>query len=89
VVGEIVGGSCDEGLTCIDPLYYSGPVVTNRERVSTFRPDKDIMDAMEALKERDGMPFSEQIRRALRAFLIEKDVLQKSERPRAATRKRS
>lgn len=58
------------------------------DRVLTFRPDADTYEAMEALRERDGVPFSEQIRRALRAWLESKDVM-KAERKREATRKRS
>jgi hypothetical protein len=58
-----------------------------RERVVTFRPDADISEAMETLKARDGMPLSEQVRRALRAFLESKGVL-RAERKRADTRKR-
>lgn len=58
------------------------------ERVLTFRPDEDILQAMEALRARDGIPYSEQIRRALRAWLIDKGTM-KTERQRAVTRKRS
>jgi hypothetical protein len=61
--------------------------MTPREKVLTFRPDADVHDAMQALRERDGVPFSEQIRRALRAWLEMKGVL-KSDRKRALTRKR-
>jgi len=61
--------------------------MTPTMRVMTFRPDEDILEAMEALQERDGTPYSVQIRRALRAWLIEKDVL-KVDRKRAGTRKR-
>ncbi len=43
---------------------------------------------MVTLRERDGVPYSEQIRRALRAWLVMKNVL-KPERKRAVTRKRS
>lgn len=39
------------------------------------------------MKERDGVAESEQIRRAIRTWLESKDVI-KSERKRAATRKR-
>ena len=56
-------------------------------RVVTFRVEDDVLESMEALKERDGIPFSEQIRRALRVWLASKGVL-KAERQRAATRKR-
>ena len=44
----------------------------------TFRPDEDLLTAMEALKERDGIPYSEQIRRALREWLQQKGVLRKT-----------
>lgn len=49
--------------------------MTPREKVLTFRPDADTFDAMEALREREGVPFSEQIRRALRAWLEGKGVM--------------
>jgi hypothetical protein len=62
--------------------------MTLTDRVITFRPDEDILAAMEALKDRDGVSFSEQVRRALRTWLREKGVLQ-TERKRAGTRKRS
>jgi Ribbon-helix-helix protein, copG family len=55
--------------------------------VLTFRVEEDVLAAMERLKDRDGIPYSEQIRRALRFWLAEKDVM-KSERKRGATRKR-
>ncbi len=46
-----------------------------RKRVITYRPDNDTFAAMTALRERDGVPFSEQIRRATRAWLEAKGVL--------------
>jgi hypothetical protein len=63
--------------------------MTPKERVVTFRPDEDILEAMEALRERDGMPFSEQVRRALRGFLIEKGVMKEAAPRRAPTRRRA
>ena len=62
--------------------------MTPRDKVITFRPDNDTFEAMEGLRERDGVPFSEQIRRALRAWLESKGAM-KSARKRAATRKRA
>jgi hypothetical protein len=59
--------------------------MTPTERVITFRPDADILLAMEDLKERDGTPYSEQVRRALRAWLEEKQVLV----AKAASKRRS
>jgi Arc/MetJ-type ribon-helix-helix transcriptional regulator len=58
-------------------------------RVTTFRVDEELLEAMRQLQERDGILPSEQIRRALRPWLEEKGVLTKAERKRAATRKRS
>ena len=40
----------------------------NRTRY-TFFIDSDLRDALAAIKERDGTPESEQIRRALRAWV--------------------
>jgi hypothetical protein len=54
----------------------------------TFRPDPELDAAMQALKERDGMPLSEQIRRALRPWLELKGVIKTANRKRAGTRKR-
>jgi hypothetical protein len=58
------------------------------ERVTTFRVPDDLLEAMQALKARDGTPFSEQIRRALRPWLEAKGVI-KMERKRAVTRRRA
>jgi len=54
----------------------------------TFRIDPDVLVGMELQKERHGTPFSEQIRRALKAWLTAEGVM-KAERKRASTRKRS
>jgi hypothetical protein len=57
------------------------------DRVVTFRPDEDVLVAMEALKERDGIPYSEQIRRALREWLVSKGMLKAASRRVGARRK--
>lgn len=66
--------------------------MTPRDRVLSIRLDPDVADAMDALREQHGTPFSVQVRRALRAWLIEQGALveepKKSPRPRASTRKR-
>jgi hypothetical protein len=62
--------------------------MATREKIITFRPDSDIFLAMTSLRERAGVPFSEQVRRALRAWLESKGVM-KADRKRASTRKRS
>jgi predicted DNA-binding protein len=59
-------------------------------RQTTMRIDDELLEGLEALKERDGIPVSEQVRRAIRAWLDAKGVrVKKSERKRAGTRKRS
>ena len=43
--------------------------------VATFRVDHDVLDGMRRLQDRDGISFSEQVRRALRPWLESKGVL--------------
>lgn len=57
--------------------------------VVTFRIDDDLRPAMQALRARDGIGYSEQIRRGLRLFLEAKDVLNKPDRKRVGARRRS
>jgi uncharacterized protein (DUF4415 family) len=45
--------------------------------VVTVRLDAQLSADMEALRERDGIPFSEQIRRALHMFLESKGIRRK------------
>jgi hypothetical protein len=61
--------------------------MASRDKVLTFRPDADVYEAMVSLRERDGVPFSEQIRRGLRAWLESKGVM-KAGRKRPASRGR-
>ena len=51
--------------------------------------DDDLLEAMRRLQERDGISFSEQMRRALRPWLESKGVIKKAERKRAGAHKRS
>jgi hypothetical protein len=48
---------------------------------STFRLDEDIKDAMQRYFEDVGVPPSEQVRRALRAWLEERGVLRPHGQP--------
>jgi hypothetical protein len=56
----------------------------------TFFIDDEIATGLKALKERDGIPESEAVRRAIAEFLTARRITVglKSERKRAATRKR-
>lgn len=38
-------------------------------RAATFRLDDDVLEALGRIKERDGIPVSEQVRRALAAWI--------------------
>jgi metal-responsive CopG/Arc/MetJ family transcriptional regulator len=57
-----------------------------RERYTLYL-DPDLREAVRRIKERDGISESEQIRRAVRAW-VEERVGLKQPRSRAATRKR-
>jgi hypothetical protein len=57
-------------------------------RQINFRLEAEIVEALQAIRERDGVPVTEQVRRALWAWIEAKGV-KKAERKRAATRKRS
>jgi hypothetical protein len=59
------------------------------KKLTNFRIDDHLLKGMEEIRERDGIPVSEQVRRAISAWLTSKDVAAKPERKRAATRKRS
>ncbi len=56
-------------------------------KARTFRIDDELIEGMDAVKERDGVPLSEQVRRAIRTWLDAKGVM-KTGRKRATTRKR-
>ena len=58
------------------------------KKVTTIRIDEDVLEGLEAVKERDGAAISEQVRRALRMWLESKGVTVKADRKRASTRKR-
>jgi Arc/MetJ-type ribon-helix-helix transcriptional regulator len=75
-----------DGMYC---MQYDLPMAFRR-RVATVRLDRDVVEAMEQLRERDGMQFSEQIRRALRLWLPSRGMsLSKADRKRVDPRKRS
>ena len=54
--------------------------------VITVRLEQPLLDAMDALQERDGIPYSEQVRRALLGFLDVKGFQVKTD-PRRANRR--
>jgi hypothetical protein len=55
---------------------------------TAFRIDSALLEALQAIKVRDGIPLSEQVHRALSAWVESKGVI-KADRKRPASRKRS
>jgi hypothetical protein len=59
-------------------------------KVTAFRIDQELLDGLRQVEDRDGVLVSEQVRRAIRAWLDTRGVtVKRAERKRAATRKRS
>jgi hypothetical protein len=58
----------------------------SERRVTTFRLDPELLQGLQDVWQRDGVQPSEQVRRAIRAWLTEKGVLGKPGRKQ--TRKR-
>jgi antitoxin component of RelBE/YafQ-DinJ toxin-antitoxin module len=58
------------------------PAMTN------FRIDPDLLEALRAIRQRDGLPISEQIRRAIRAW-VEHQGIDTADRRLVPPRKRS
>jgi Arc/MetJ-type ribon-helix-helix transcriptional regulator len=52
--------------------------------ISTFTLDQDLIDGLDALRDRDGVSASETVRRAVRAWLESKRILKR--RPAAGRR---
>ena len=55
-------------------------------KLTNFRIDPDLATGLKLVKDRDGIPEGEQIRRAVRAWLESRDAI-KSERERALARR--
>jgi hypothetical protein len=63
--------------------------MTPSRKVTTFRIDEDLLEAMGRLQERDGIPQSEQIRRALRPWLEAKGVIKAADRSVVKTKRKA
>jgi len=50
------------------------------KQMTAFRLESDIIDGLNRVKDRDGIPFSVQVDRALRAWLDKKGVRLKAPR---------
>ena len=59
------------------------------KELNAFRIDADVMEGLRRLKERDGVPLSVQVDRALRAWLEKKEIKVKPARPASQASPRS
>jgi len=59
------------------------------QRITTLRIDTDLWEALEMVRERDGISISEQVRRALRGWLETKGVKVKTANRRAGMRRKA
>lgn len=58
------------------------------KKLAAFRLDPEVLDALAAIKERDGVPVTAQVTRALKAWIKSKGMAGKTDRKQAGTRKR-
>jgi hypothetical protein len=56
-------------------------------RPANFRIDEEILDALRRIKERDGVPISEQLRRALLAWIQAKGETVSGDRQKKRAKK--
>lgn len=61
----------------------------SEKKQTAFRLEPEILDGLQVVKDRIGIPISEQVRRALRDWLQRHRALGKAERRRAVGRKRA
>jgi hypothetical protein len=81
-----------QGLTLTGVIRYGLRVTTmtpSEKKQTAFRIEPEILDGLQLLKERDGIPISEQVRRALREWLDRRGVKLKTAPRRATTRRRT
>jgi hypothetical protein len=57
-------------------------------RLTNVRLDDELIEVLQTIKERDGIPISEQIRRAIRDWAEARGVKVKTGRKHAGARKR-
>jgi hypothetical protein len=60
-------------------------VTDDNKQAMNIRVDPHLLDALEAIREEEGIPVSEQIRRGIRLWLDQKGVTPKTIRRRTST----
>jgi hypothetical protein len=56
-------------------------------RQTNFRLEEDILEALQDIRERDGIPVTEQVRRALLQWIELKGIRLRSAAPKGASRR--
>ncbi len=69
--------------------YTIEAMTPSRIRQTALRIEPELLEALHGVKERDGIPVSEQVRRAVRAWLAERGVSVKAAPRRAGTRRKA
>ena len=59
------------------------------KKLTAFLLDPEMLDALRAIKRRDGIPMGEQVRRALAVWIASRGRATKADRRRASTRRQS
>lgn len=59
------------------------------KKLTAFRIDEDLLEGLQEVWERDGVTVPEQVRRAIRDWLLKKGIDVKAALRRAATRRRA
>ncbi|MDP6581608.1 MAG: ribbon-helix-helix protein, CopG family [Vicinamibacterales bacterium] len=62
--------------------------MTPNLKATTFRLEAELLDALQEIKERDGVPVTEQVRRGILLWLKSKGVKVEALRQRASTHRR-
>jgi hypothetical protein len=80
---------CDRGAHYGDPLGGRNTIgyMQIQTTLMSFRVSREVRASLEAIRERDGIPISEQLRRAL-AQWIEQQGIRNVTRPKARPRQR-
>jgi predicted DNA-binding protein len=63
------------------------PGHVTHKKLAAFRLDPELIEGLQAVKDKTGAPIAEQVRRAIVAWL-EQNGVTKTDRKRAGTRKR-
>jgi hypothetical protein len=61
----------------------------SKRKQTAFRIDREILAGLQTVKERDGVPISEQVRRALVAWLSGQGVVGKAASRRVVARRKA